>query len=535
MKGRKLSALLLLFILPVLIGAQTVPVKTEIKSVKVYLSGAELFHTAKVKLEKGNYEILFGNIASNFDMNSVSVTGKGNIIITSVGQQYNYLENAVKPEEIKVLEDSLKTVEAAITKKGNERDVFAYEQELILTNRNLAGRQTNVTVAEVQKYADYLRKRITEIRSSMSALNLDLENLNKTRDRINRQLQDLNEKYRQPVNQISVDVTSNAPGTAEFEISYFVSDAGWTPVYEVRVKDINKPIDLGYTAKIRQNTGLDWNNVKLALSSRNPWQSQNKPELYPWLIDFRTLAKKYAPQAEANVMGAANSGVVVMRKEAEAPIAETMADYTSVNEDLLSFEFEASIPCTIPADGKPHSVILKNYELPGTFEYFAAPKMDRDAFLLGHITKWGDLNFLQGEALTYYGNSFIGRTYINPNISKDTLTLSLGRDRGINVERKPLKDYTEDKFLSSDIERTFAYDLIIKNNKNKEIKVTVEDQIPVSKNEDITVKPIELSGGSLDAESGKVKWNVTVEPGKSVTKRFVFSVRYPKDKPVSGI
>ena len=156
-------------------------------------------------------------------------------------------------------------------------------------------------------------------------------------------------------------------------------------------------------------------------------------------------------------------------------------------------------------------------------------------FLSPYLTKWNEYNLLPGEVNTYFQNSFVGKTYLNPNISKDTLTLSLGRDNGINVEKKPVKDYTEDKFLSSDIERTFAYDIVLKNNKNKAVKVTVEDQVPVSRNEDITVKLIELSGAVYNKETGKVKWVLEIEPGKSVTKKFVYSVRHPKDKPVTGL
>lgn len=533
MKAKISFVAILLF--PVLAAAQVIPVKTEIKSVKVYLSGAELFHTAKVRLEKGNSEILFENIASNFDINSVSVTGRGNFLVTSIGQQYDYLKNAVKPGEIKVLEDSLEFVNTEIRKKKDSKDILWFEQELIMNNRNLSGKQTNVTVAEIQKYADYLRKRVAEIKKETIPLDKDINLLEKSRDRITRQLQGLNNKYNQPINQISVEVTADAAVNAEFDISYRISSASWIPVYEVRVPDISKPIKLNYTAKVRQNSGIDWNNVKIILSSMNPYVSQSKPELNPWYIDFPRVMKKAYPQPVADGVAYRSEAMAAKTAGSVNAPAETMADYITINENMLSFEFESSIPYSIPSDGKPHSVNLKDYELNSTFEYYAAPKLDRDAFLVSYLTKWNDFNFLPGEANTYFQNSFVGKTYIDPNISKDTLTLSLGRDKGINVERKPIKDYTEDKFLSSDIERTFAFEIITKNNKNKAVKVLVEDCIPVSQNEDIVVKLIESSGAVYNKETGSVKWNINVEPGKSVSRKLVFSVRHPKDKPVTGL
>lgn len=524
-----------LFLVPLFISAQVIPVKTELKGVKVYLSGAELFHTAKVKLEKGNSEILFENVASDFDINSVSVTGKGNFIITSIGQQYDYLKNAVKPTEIKVLEDSLELLETEFQKKQDARSILSMEEDLIIKNGNLSGRQTNITAADVQKYADFLKKRIGEIKKEIMNVTGEGEKIRKRMEQMRRQLQELNNKYRQPVNQISVNVSANAPVSAEFEISYLVHSASWTPVYDARVEEISKPIKLSYTAKVSQNSGLVWKDMKIVLSSRNPNVSQTKPELYPWFVDFRSAMKKMAPSAANQRAVAVEDNALQLKGEAEEVSAGSIADYTTVSENMLSFEFESSIPYTIPSDMKPHSVSLKEYQIASNYEYWAAPKFDEDAFLVGFITKWNEYNLLPGEVNTYFQNSFVGRTYLDPNISKDTLILSLGRDRGITAERKPVKDFTEDKFLSSDIERFFAYDIIVKNNKNKAVKLTIEDQIPISKNEDITVKAIELSGGSVEQETGKVKWNVSVEPGKSVTKRFVFSVRHPKDKIVTGL
>ncbi len=524
-----------LFLLPLVLSAQVIPVKTELKGVKVFLSGAELYHTAKARLEKGNSEILFENVASDFDINSVSVTGKGNFIITSIGQQYDYLKNSVKPTEMKVLEDSLEILEIESRKKQDARSILSMEEDLIMKNGSLSGRQTNVTPADVQKYAEFMKKRISEIKKEIIIVTGEGEKIRKRMEQMRRQLQELNNKYSQAVNQISVNVTANSAVNAEFEITYLTHSASWIPVYDARVDDISKPIKLSYTAKVSQNTGLVWKDLKILLSSRNPNVSQTKPELYPWYLNFRTAMKKMASGVVMQRNQAFDGKVAEMKMEAAAPEAESVADYTTVNENMLSFEFESSIPYTIPSDMKPHSVSLKDYQITTNYEYWTAPKFDPDAFLVGFITNWNEYNLLPGEVNSYFQNSFVGKTYLDPNVSKDTLILSLGRDRGITTERKPIKDFTEDKFLSSDIERFFAYDIIVKNNKNKQVKVTVEDQLPVSKNEDITVKAIELSGGVVEGVTGKVKWNITVDPGKSVTKRFVFSVRHPKDQAVSGL
>ena len=140
-----------------------------------------------------------------------------------------------------------------------------------------------------------------------------------------------------------------------------------------------------------------------------------------------------------------------------------------------------------------------------------------------------------GQADIYFENSYVGQTYINPQTVKDTLAISMGRDQSVSATRKVLKDYTEDKFLSSDVERTFAYDIVIKNNKKIPVKILVEEQIPISQNEDIEVKLIDDSGAVYTKSEGKIKWNFELDGSQSITKKLVYSVRYPKDKIIHGL
>jgi uncharacterized protein (TIGR02231 family) len=215
--------------------------------------------------------------------------------------------------------------------------------------------------------------------------------------------------------------------------------------------------------------------------------------------------------------------------------AETMADYVTVNQTQLTVEFEPEIKYSISSDGKPQIIALQNYELPARYEYYAAPKLDRDAFLVAFVSDWSDYNLLQGKANIYFANSYVGETYINPNTSDDTLQVSLGRDKGIVIERKAIKDFTEDKFLSSDIERYFAFEITVRNNKNSKVHLILEDQIPISKNEDIEVTLQERDGAEYTKSNGFLKWKIELNPDQTVKKKLVYSVRYPKDKPINGL
>ena len=381
--------------------------------------------------------------------------------------------------------------------------------------------------------ADFFRKKVGEIKTQITSIENETKKIKKDVDRITKQLDELNNKLNQPTNQIVVTVSANSQSAAEFTLSYLTYSASWQPSYDIRVNKIDSPASLSYKANVRQNSGLDWNNVYVVLSTRNPVQNNNKPELNPWFIDF-TQPILYK---SSNIGGGrtVKAEAITIAKDAEYAPAPSMADFTEVTQTQLAVEFIPKLKYSIPSDNKPHNVALQDYTIPAKYEYYAAPKLADNAFLVAYLTGWNEYNLLPGQANIYFENSYVGQSHINPQTSKDTLSVSLGRDQGISITRQMLKDFTEDKFLSSDIERKFAYDIVVKNNKNIPVKILVEEQIPLSKNEDIEVKLKDYSGGIYTESDGKIKWNIQVDPSKSVTKKLVYSVRYPKDKVIPGL
>jgi uncharacterized protein (TIGR02231 family) len=126
----------------------------------------------------------------------------------------------------------------------------------------------------------------------------------------------------------------------------------------------------------------------------------------------------------------------------------------------------------------------------------------------------------------------VGKSTLNVNQLKDTLTISLGTDNSILVKREKRKDFTSKKVIGANKTDTFSFLLTIRNNKSNMIKITLNDQIPVSSNSDINVDPIELSGGKIDRQSGEIKWEFEIKPQETKQVILTYSVKYPKDKTV---
>ncbi len=516
-----------------ILSAEEIVVNPSLSNVKVFLRGAELNYVTKVKVEKGVNDIVFTGLASNIERNSINISAKGDAVIIAVVQRFDYLMPPLKTKQIKMLEDSLEAQNKATAFIQNDIDVLKAEVDLILANKNIGNEKIGVSIIELQRMGEYYRKRLTEIKNKIFELTLSAKKIQKDIERIQNQLKELNNQLNKSTNEIVVTVSTKSAGILETNLSYLIYDAGWQPLYDVRADKLNSPVQLVYKADVRQNSGLDWNDVQIVLSTRTPVANNYKPELNTWFIDFaRPILYREMKLGAAKSI--ANDAAQALSDQDAAP-SETMADYFDMNEKQLSVEFTPQLKYSIPSDNKPHSVSLQEFSLSANYEYFAAPKLDNNAFLIARLTDWTDYNLLPGQANIYFENSYVGQSTINPYTTKDTLAISFGRDQNISVSRSLLKDFSEDKFLSGNVERTYTFEIKIKNNKKISAKILVEDQIPISKNEDIVVKLKESSGAIYDSESGKLKWIVDVDGGKSVVRKLVYSVKYPKDKQVQGL
>ncbi|MBO7337681.1 MAG: DUF4139 domain-containing protein, partial [Paludibacteraceae bacterium] len=175
-------------------------------------------------------------------------------------------------------------------------------------------------------------------------------------------------------------------------------------------------------------------------------------------------------------------------------------------------------------------VEIENYKLKATFEYYCAPKLDKDAFLMANVTDWVKLNLMSGDANLFFENTYVGKTRIESTRQNDTLKLSLGRDKSILVSREAAKDYTSTKILSSKKEVERGWKISAKNNKKTAIKLSIHDQVPVSGQSDIEVTTTGTDGASKNESTGELIWKMNLGAGEKKDVTFRYKVKYPKDK-----
>ena len=149
------------------------------------------------------------------------------------------------------------------------------------------------------------------------------------------------------------------------------------------------------------------------------------------------------------------------------------------------------------------------------------------------INDWEGFELVDGYANIYYEKTFIGETYLNTTMTLDSMQLSLGKDKGLVVERKAVKEYKRSKVVGSNVRKSYGYEIIVRNTKPIAVQLVLEDQFPVSANSEITVDMEESSDGVVDESSGKVTWRLELKSGETVTIPLKYTVKYPEDMSIN--
>lgn len=526
-----------------------------VKSVIIYLTNAEVSHTKQVNLNAGRNRLVFTGLSAKLIPKSIQATASGDVTILSVSEQINFLSKLEENPRIKQLKDSVTMLNESIARIRGEKDAYEIEKSMLLENKSIGGNEKGVAIAELKLASDFYRSRIKEINNEVLRLDTRLTQLNETLTKSNQQLYELNAKHNLPTADVTILVNAPAKASSTIDLHYLVTDAAWQANYDLRAEDVDKPIQLTYRARVYNNTGIDWNNVKVKLSTADPNKSASKPELDPWTLDYsgsynyqssygsnNNYQQSIPSQNNSNLYeGYLNQAGVSTEEliDLDGKYKATKQDkfrqqvqYEQIQVSELSAEFDIKIPYSIPSDAKPYFVDVTSYNLPAAYQHYSVPKMDRDAFLLARITGWEDLDLVEGPANVYYGGTYVGQSYIQTRSVDDTLQLSLGRDNRVVVTRTKLKDFSSVKLLSGNRKETFTYEMIVKNNRKAPVSINLLDQLPISKQEEIEVEAIELSKAEQDIPTGKLTWKMNLAPGESRKVQLSYSIKYPKNKSV---
>jgi uncharacterized protein (TIGR02231 family) len=507
-------------------------IKAELKHVTVYPDRAQMDHESSLDLSSGKTILKLKGLSPFIDAQSIQVKGIGEFTILSVNLQNNFLQNLEDTPEVKNIRSQIELLQAKVEDENTALKTLKQKEDFLIANKGVLVKETNFSIDQFRTMVDVYTTNVDQVNITVLKKNRQIKDYEKQIAALQQQINEKLGRPQLPSGEIAVTVSSEKQVAGKLFFNYVVSNAGWYPSYDVRVDDINKPVTIFYKANVYQNTGIVWKDVQLSFSNATPWVAGNVPVLNPWFIDF------YTPLPVRVV------GYGAMKSESSPVIAQDMApERKSVMKDLaatpvivekkvgeMSVTFDVSVPYSIPSDGKVQTIEIQRTTTPAEYKYITIPKISRNAYLTGNITDWAKQNLLSGEATLYFENAFVGKSFMNVNQLTDTLVISLGTDNSILVKREKRKDFTSRKVIGSNKTETYSFLLTIRNNKANPIRITMNDQIPVSSNSSIIVEATELSGGNLNAETGTVKWDIDLKPQEKREIVLSYSVKYPKNQ-----
>ena len=515
---------------------------SKITDVTVFRNYAKETRMASAQIPEGNSEIIISNVSTYLDENSLQIATKGNVKILSVSSKLNYLIDKTKSSQVIKLTDSIEMMNDDVSWWNQQSIAFQDELKLLDENRKLANDKSTFTAAQVKELAELYRNRALELRKYIFDLNKKQKLNNDKIAKLKSQIAVLNGNQNMTVKEIILKINAKSAGLVSFKCSYIVSNAYWTPIYDIRAKNNNSPLQLDCRAKVVQNTGYDWKDVRLTLSTANPSANHNRPVLYPIYVDFfqpdyyeyKLKTSSYGEAAQMMNM-AAPAKIDIARSTADDEFEEGLKatdNNVTIQEGDMAVEYNIETLQDVESDNKEHIVAIQEIEMPALYAYHTVPKLDMTAYLLARVTDWSKYNLLAGEANIFFDDNYVGKSYLNPNVSADTLLISLGRDEKINIKRVKLNDYSAKKLLSGNIKETKAFETTIKNNKNTSIEIELLDQFPISKNSQIEVTLEEANGATITEEYGKLVWKIKLQANESKKVKLIYTIKYPKDKQI---
>ncbi|MCA1495688.1 mucoidy inhibitor MuiA family protein [Bradyrhizobium sp. NBAIM14] len=526
--------------------AANVDANSTIDTVTVYPDGATVTRVISLDLASGDSTLVAKDFPLSLDPSSLRVEGEAGAKLT-IGTIDARPPKAAPPvnlpeldKRIEALKDQRADLQGAID-SANARRKFAQH----FAEASPAGLGEKGEARPIAEWRAAFAAVAEEIATADSAIR---DSTRKQRE-LDRQIAQLEaERSAKPPSKLEVriDVASAAATKATLRVTYAVRNARWVPLYDARLdtgaKDRKPQLELVRRAEVTQATGEDWSNVTLGVSTVRISRGGSAPELHSLIAQYPQVPK---PMALGTASDLARPAPTVrqrsyepMSNAAEATELRERADEQQAVAEIGDFQATFRIPGRVSlgaADGAK-SLRIASVNVPADLAVRAAPVLDPTAFLEASFKQTDDTTLLPGKVAIYRDGTFVGRGKITASTKDDIVRLGFGADDKVKIERAVLKRNEGSAGLlvttSKTDERSFK--TTIRNGHDFPIRVAIEDQLPVSENEDIVVEMLPSStqptANNIRDKRGVLEWSFDAKPGEARDINFAWRIRWPKDK-----
>ena len=516
-------------------------VSAKLDSVTVYLKGATLYHSAPATLKSGSQEVVIDGLSPDIALSSLKVSANG-VLISAVEFSKDYITPKEESARLKKLSDSLDLYEKQLQEAEDELTIHQHLLKMLTdgTLSNMEKKDGTVSVSDINANMELYKSKAGALQSSINQDNKKIEKLKETVNRLKMQIsQDENSEVETGVVRLSISVPEGV--STVFRVSYYTTWAMWIPRYDINISSMDKPIAMKSKAAVRQYTGLDWNNVKLTLSNAMPNRTNEAPLFKSWFLKFQRPTPTYAAESVRSNTAVSYSNTMPAKRMdvEEASVNKTyqwdMQDYIDVEDQDIHVNYHIAIPYNIPGNGNEQLIDLMSYNINAEYNYYCAPKLSQETYLIATLGGLEKYNLLPGKATVTFNNTFVGETVLKPNSTDEKVTLTLATDPRVSVKREKRSDFCSTKHVGNSTTVTQSYLITVKNNQTKTAKLTLKEQYPISNDKDIEVKLVEVKPDATynKTEIGVLTWEVELQPGETRTFTVTYSVKHPTDRNIA--
>lgn len=555
-------------------GAEVIEATSKISAATVYPGSAHVTRSVTLDLQPGDHTVVFEKINPPLDENTLSVSGEGEAAVKIYGG-YIKQEFVKKNPDARAadIEAKIQDLDDQTAERNSDSQVLDQKKEYLNSVKLFSGGQlpkdlvtTMPSVDHLKGVGDYLAAELGDIEKQKNEIRIKLRDIAKERAKLTLQLNSLRSTEATGiVRKLAVDLACVKPGKFTLNVSYLVNGAFWRPIYDARTDITKSEVDFTAFGMVKQNTGEDWEDVALTLSTAKPNIGGRMPYVSPWVITgylqnqskgiFESRARDAAPalatigsgsqyepyysQTQYNIGDETRQDIQKRKENKFAEIA-----YSQVAQNGLSVTFRIPRPVSLKSDGSENKFPIATQTLKSDFEYSGFPKAAELSYLGSEVVNSKDLQMLAGEVNLFLEGNFIGKSDIQNVGPGEKFSLYLGVNENIKVKREQLDKKVDDIMIagipSPNRTTTFKMKIKIENYENRKIKYNLFESMPTTQNDkqikirvfDVNPEPAKKD---WDDRKGVWQWVVELEPKAKKEIVYTYSVEAPRDMIVNGI
>jgi len=571
---------------------QPTPVDAPIEKVTVYPGQAKITRVASLDLEAGEHSILIERLPSEVDEETFSVSAAGSEDALILGLRHRKVHHLESPQEKTAeLERQIKQLEQEQRQPLRDHlKAFEKQKSLLEGLADVAGKEMGeqvtqgvLDVSQWEAAYDFVGRKYMQTDDSIRQTTFALNGVNALHHKLVKQQRQLQSDQQLTSTSVTIDLHLGKAGHIDIALDYVVSGASWIPIYDARLNPRSDSVELNYYAEVTQNTGEDWEDVELTLSTALPSRGTGPGNLLGWFLSVpqprprramdldntitvvgkSKIIDKFVTGAQVNIsreeitsrpvqtvdalleqvtgLQTNDQGEIFIRGSRAGEVAYVV-DNLPIGAPLGSLEhwsfntsFRVKRKETIRSDGQAVRTPIAQYQFEAFPRFICRPKNREDAFRVMSLTNQDKAPLMPGMVSIFVGSSYIGRAALAEMIlPREEFEIGFGPDNSLKVSREILNLKTTHKPKLTRTDQTVVIKLVNHGLESRE--VLLEEPIPISQDSRIKVKLGNVSPKTDKPDAlGTIRWNLTLLPGEEKIVHVSYRIEHPRGLQVKGL